>query len=608
MRALPPKMVQVLAPFVPLFSKRCFKHAQVLLMGAILAPGRRTVSSALRAMGLDQHKRFHRYHRVLSRASWSSLEASRVLLGVLVEAFVPEGGPLLVGIDETLERRYGKKISARGVYRDPVRSTHEQFVKSSGLRWVCVMHGRHRGISPNASGKQEGSANMVVLKNKALLSITLAVLMGAGVLVAAVDPAEAAFPGRNGEIAYVHDGSIWTMKPDGTAKTELVGNNNTNPEVDPAVSPDGTQIAYTYGNQEIWVMDIDGNNPRKLSAPPLRQGRYGQPAWSPDGQKIAFVGPSIGPDTDIWAMNADGSGGLANLTNTPHNQERNPAWSPDGLKIVYTRTGCERANAGGTCVYTMSAHGGSQTNLTPEPQIPQCPNQPGYRHSGTSSEPAWSPDGTKIVFVGTVVCPNSRGSDIWVMDRDGANKENLTNDEGTGEVHPAFSPDGTRIAFQSNRDDVWSDIHTMNADGTNQRNITNVPRHFDEDPDWGPTASPPPDPTAPIVIGTLPAANATGVAPAANITAKFSEKMMASSINATTLKLFEKGSITKLDAVVSYSAATAKATLNPTNSLQSGATYRAVVTTGAKDLAGNSLDQNSTTPGLQKYKWFFTVS
>jgi hypothetical protein len=94
-------------------------------------------------MGLDQHKRFHRYHRVLSRASWSSLEASRVLLGVLVEAFVPEGGPLLVGIDETLERRYGKKISARGVYRDPVRSTHEQFVKSSGLRWVCVMHARH---------------------------------------------------------------------------------------------------------------------------------------------------------------------------------------------------------------------------------------------------------------------------------------------------------------------------------------------------------------------------------------------------------------------------------------------------------------------------------
>ncbi len=117
-RTLPPKMVQVLTPFAPLFSKRVWQHVQVLLAGAILAPGRRTVSSALRAMGLDQEKRFHRYHRVLSRASWSSREASRVLPGLLVKAFVPEGDPLVVGIDETLERRWGKKIAAKGVYRD----------------------------------------------------------------------------------------------------------------------------------------------------------------------------------------------------------------------------------------------------------------------------------------------------------------------------------------------------------------------------------------------------------------------------------------------------------------------------------------------------------
>ena len=126
-------MIRLLEPFAPLFSKRVFQHVEVLVAGTILAPGRRTVSSALRAMGLDQQKRFHRYHRVLSRASWSSREVSRVLLGLLVEAFVPEGSPLVVVIDETLERRYGRKISARGVYRDPVRSTHETFVKSSGL-------------------------------------------------------------------------------------------------------------------------------------------------------------------------------------------------------------------------------------------------------------------------------------------------------------------------------------------------------------------------------------------------------------------------------------------------------------------------------------------
>jgi DDE superfamily endonuclease len=137
-RTLPTTMIRLLAPFAPLFSERVWHHAQVLLAGAILAPGRRTVSSALRAMGLGQQKRFHRYHRVLSRASWSSVEASRVLLRSLVKAFVPEG-PLVVGIDETLERRYGKKISAKGVYRDPVRSSHKNFVKTSGLRWVCVM-------------------------------------------------------------------------------------------------------------------------------------------------------------------------------------------------------------------------------------------------------------------------------------------------------------------------------------------------------------------------------------------------------------------------------------------------------------------------------------
>lgn len=138
MRTLSTGMIRVLDPFAPLFSERVFEHVQVLLAGAILAPGRRTISSALCAMGLDRHKQFHRYHRVLSRASWSSREASRVLLGLLVERFVPEEGPLVVGVDETLERRRGKKIEAKGIYRDPVRSSHNHFVKTSALRWVCV--------------------------------------------------------------------------------------------------------------------------------------------------------------------------------------------------------------------------------------------------------------------------------------------------------------------------------------------------------------------------------------------------------------------------------------------------------------------------------------
>jgi DDE superfamily endonuclease len=137
MRTLPTMMIQVLAPFAPLFSERVFGHVQLLLAGAILAPGKRTVASALRAVGLQEERRFCRYHRVLSRAVWSSREVSSVLLGLLVEAFVPEG-PLVLGIDETLERRRGKKISAKGIYRDPVRSSREQFVKTSALRWVCL--------------------------------------------------------------------------------------------------------------------------------------------------------------------------------------------------------------------------------------------------------------------------------------------------------------------------------------------------------------------------------------------------------------------------------------------------------------------------------------
>jgi hypothetical protein len=110
----------------------------LLLAGAILAPGKRTVASALRAVGLEEEPRFCRYHRVLSRAKWSSAEVSRLLLELLVKAFVHRG-PLVLGVDETLERRRGKKIAAKGIYRDPARSSHSHFVKTSGLRWVCVM-------------------------------------------------------------------------------------------------------------------------------------------------------------------------------------------------------------------------------------------------------------------------------------------------------------------------------------------------------------------------------------------------------------------------------------------------------------------------------------
>ena len=111
---------------------------QVLLTGAILADGPRTVTAVPRVMGLAQEKRFQKYHRVLRRVRWSSLATSRRLLGMLIDAFAPEG-PLPMALDDTIERRRGAKIAAKGIYRDPVRSSHSHFVKASNLRWLCLM-------------------------------------------------------------------------------------------------------------------------------------------------------------------------------------------------------------------------------------------------------------------------------------------------------------------------------------------------------------------------------------------------------------------------------------------------------------------------------------
>src|SRR5260370_36131377 len=135
MLLLPADIVAFLAPFAPLFSRPVWRHVQVLLVGAILAPGRRMVSCALRAVGLADLPKFQRYHRVLNRAVWSGLGASRVLFGLLVATFAP-AGPLVVGIDETIERRRGAKIAAAGIYRDPLRPTHSHFVKGRRLRWI----------------------------------------------------------------------------------------------------------------------------------------------------------------------------------------------------------------------------------------------------------------------------------------------------------------------------------------------------------------------------------------------------------------------------------------------------------------------------------------
>ena len=136
---LPSRFAAVILTFAPVFlQQRTRCHAERLLIGAILAPGKRTVTSLLRIVGLNRERRFVNYHRVLSRAAWNALTAAHLLLELLIAAFVP-AGPVVLGIDDTVERRRGKRISAKGIYRDPVRSSKGHFVKASGLRWLSLM-------------------------------------------------------------------------------------------------------------------------------------------------------------------------------------------------------------------------------------------------------------------------------------------------------------------------------------------------------------------------------------------------------------------------------------------------------------------------------------
>lgn len=135
---VPSSIIQVLSAFAPLFSGRVFHHVQVLLVGTILTPERRTVTTALRVLGLQYEPHFQTYHRVLNRAQWSSRKAAQILLLLLVYAFAPDG-ILVLGIDETLERPQGDKIAAKGIYRDAARSSKSFFVKASGLRWISLM-------------------------------------------------------------------------------------------------------------------------------------------------------------------------------------------------------------------------------------------------------------------------------------------------------------------------------------------------------------------------------------------------------------------------------------------------------------------------------------
>jgi DDE superfamily endonuclease len=139
MVTLPGWQITIVGEFAPaIYRMSTWYKVEVLVTGAILATGKRTVSAVVRVMGLSQDRNYALYHHVLSRAGWSGLEVSAILVRMLLKTF-DSGGDLVFGIDETIERRRGESIAAKGIYRDGVRSSKSHFVKASGLRWISVM-------------------------------------------------------------------------------------------------------------------------------------------------------------------------------------------------------------------------------------------------------------------------------------------------------------------------------------------------------------------------------------------------------------------------------------------------------------------------------------
>jgi hypothetical protein len=134
---LPPRFLSCLAEFADLFTRPTWPNVLMLLAGVILTPGRRTIAAALRILGRERDRKFCTFHRILNRAAWSSRAAASRLLLLLTASFLPAAAPVVIGLDDTIERRWGPKISARGIYR--FRSSKGHFVKASGLRWLSAM-------------------------------------------------------------------------------------------------------------------------------------------------------------------------------------------------------------------------------------------------------------------------------------------------------------------------------------------------------------------------------------------------------------------------------------------------------------------------------------
>jgi len=330
-------------------------------------------------------------------------------------------------------------------------------------------------------------------------------------------------PVANGLIAYASQQSgswdIWTARPDGTGADNITAESLAN-ETDPAWSPDGAKVAFVSdrsGNPDIYVMSAEGTNVTRLTNDPT--GEYA-PAWSPDGSSIAYASGTSGgcvsqypldcSSADLFVMNADGSDlGLEereSLT-SGHELDRHPTWAPDGSRIAFARVALDVYYPPGATVppvngiYLMNPDGSGVTRLTKPPDSAWLDGV-----QGVDDWPEWSPDGKKIVF--------ARGEDIYVMGTDGSGLRKLIDSEegNSPSARPSWSPDGTKIVFERiPAGETFFEIHTMNADGSDLTPTGLIGANGEiAGPDWQPipvhsSPSPPPKTESSPTPSPLPA-------------------------------------------------------------------------------------------------------